>query len=82
MLPRLATLLACLFAQQLSGLKDRFPEVIEDIRGKGLLIGLKLEDKYALALSSISLPTPWPGAAPPNRWITARSCWKPGRNKN
>jgi acetylornithine/N-succinyldiaminopimelate aminotransferase len=31
------------FAQQLSGLKDRFPEVIEDIRGKGLLIGLKLK---------------------------------------
>ena len=31
------------FAQQLSGLKDRFPEVIDDIRGKGLLIGLKLK---------------------------------------
>jgi acetylornithine/N-succinyldiaminopimelate aminotransferase len=31
------------FAQQLSGLKDRFPDVIEDIRGKGLLIGLKLK---------------------------------------
>lgn len=30
------------FVQQLSGLKDRFPDVIEDIRGKGLLIGLKL----------------------------------------
>jgi len=28
--------------QQLSGLMDRFPDVIEDIRGKGLLIGLKL----------------------------------------
>jgi acetylornithine/N-succinyldiaminopimelate aminotransferase len=28
--------------QQLSGLKDRFPEVVLDIRGKGLLIGLKL----------------------------------------
>jgi acetylornithine/N-succinyldiaminopimelate aminotransferase len=30
------------FAQQLSGLKDRFPEVIAEVRGKGLLIGLKL----------------------------------------
>ena len=30
------------FAQQLAGLKDRHPEVIEEIRGKGLLIGLKL----------------------------------------
>jgi acetylornithine/N-succinyldiaminopimelate aminotransferase len=30
------------FGQQLSGLKDRFPDVIAEIRGKGLLIGLKL----------------------------------------
>ena len=30
------------FNQQLTGLKDRFPEVIQDIRGKGLLIGIKL----------------------------------------
>jgi acetylornithine/N-succinyldiaminopimelate aminotransferase len=30
------------FAQQLTGLKDRHPDVIEEIRGKGLLIGLKL----------------------------------------
>ena len=29
--------------QQLQGLKDRFPEVIEDIRGKGLLIGVKVK---------------------------------------
>ena len=28
--------------QQLTGLKDRFPDVIEDIRGKGLLVGIKL----------------------------------------
>jgi acetylornithine/N-succinyldiaminopimelate aminotransferase len=28
--------------QQLSGLKDRFPDVVVDIRGKGLLIGIKL----------------------------------------
>ena len=30
------------FNQQLSGLKDRYPDVIQEIRGKGLLIGLKL----------------------------------------
>jgi acetylornithine/N-succinyldiaminopimelate aminotransferase len=30
------------FNQQLSGLKDRFPDVVVDIRGKGLLIGIKL----------------------------------------
>ena len=30
------------FNQQLTGLKDRFPDVIVDIRGKGLLIGIKL----------------------------------------
>lgn len=30
------------FNQQLAGLKDRFPDVIVDIRGKGLLIGVKL----------------------------------------
>jgi acetylornithine/N-succinyldiaminopimelate aminotransferase len=28
--------------QQLHGLKDRFPDIIVDIRGKGLLIGIKL----------------------------------------
>ena len=28
--------------QQLAGLKDRFPDVILDIRGKGLLVGLQL----------------------------------------
>ncbi|MFO1015820.1 MAG: aspartate aminotransferase family protein [Caulobacteraceae bacterium] len=28
--------------QQLSGLKDRYPDVIADIRGKGLLIGIKM----------------------------------------
>jgi acetylornithine/N-succinyldiaminopimelate aminotransferase len=30
------------FGQQLTGLKDRYPDVIAEIRGKGLLIGLKL----------------------------------------
>jgi acetylornithine/N-succinyldiaminopimelate aminotransferase len=30
------------FTQQLSGLQERYPDVVEDIRGKGLLIGVKL----------------------------------------
>jgi acetylornithine/N-succinyldiaminopimelate aminotransferase len=30
------------FTQQLEGLKSRYPDVIADIRGKGLLIGVKL----------------------------------------
>jgi acetylornithine/N-succinyldiaminopimelate aminotransferase len=30
------------FTQQLNGLKDRFPDIIVDIRGKGFLIGIKL----------------------------------------
>ncbi len=30
------------FTQQLNGLKDRFPDVIVDIRGKGLLVGIKV----------------------------------------
>jgi len=34
--------LAGYFNQQLSGLKDRYPDVVVDIRGKGLLIGVKL----------------------------------------
>ena len=29
--------------QQFEGLKDRYPDVIQDIRGKGLLIGMKLK---------------------------------------
>ena len=34
--------LAGYFGQQLEGLKDRYPDVVAEIRGKGLLIGLKL----------------------------------------
>jgi acetylornithine/N-succinyldiaminopimelate aminotransferase len=30
------------FKQQLGGLTERYPDVVEEIRGKGLLIGLKL----------------------------------------
>ena len=29
--------------QQLHGLKERYPDIIEDVRGKGLLIGVKLK---------------------------------------
>ena len=36
------TTVAGYFTQQLNGLKDRFPDVIVDIRGKGLLIGIKV----------------------------------------
>jgi acetylornithine/N-succinyldiaminopimelate aminotransferase len=34
--------LAGYFTQGLKGLQDRYPDVIDDIRGKGLLIGVKL----------------------------------------
>ena len=30
------------FTQQLEGLRDRYPDIIDEVRGKGLLIGLKL----------------------------------------
>jgi acetylornithine/succinyldiaminopimelate/putrescine aminotransferase len=29
--------------QQLQGLKDRFPDVVSDIRGKGMLIGVQAD---------------------------------------
>ena len=35
--------IAGFFTQQLSGLTERYPDVVEEIRGKGLLIGLKLK---------------------------------------
>jgi acetylornithine/N-succinyldiaminopimelate aminotransferase len=30
------------FTQQLNGLKDQYPDIIVDVRGRGLLIGIKL----------------------------------------
>ena len=33
------------FRQQLEGLKDRYPDVVAEIRGKGLLIGVKLAEQ-------------------------------------
>jgi acetylornithine/N-succinyldiaminopimelate aminotransferase len=35
--------IAGFFTQQLSGLVERYPDVVQEIRGKGLLIGLKLK---------------------------------------
>ncbi len=35
--------LASYLNQQLAGLKDRYPDIIEDLRGKGLLIGVKIK---------------------------------------
>ncbi len=40
--------------QQFESLKDEFPDVIEDVRGKGLLIGMKLK-KTALDVRKIAL---------------------------
>jgi acetylornithine/N-succinyldiaminopimelate aminotransferase len=37
-----ANRIAGYFGQQLAGLKDRYPDIITDIRGKGLLIGVQL----------------------------------------
>ena len=31
------------FVQQFGGLKERFPDIIDEVRGKGLLLGLKLK---------------------------------------
>ena len=31
------------FRQALEGLKDEFPDLIEEVRGKGLLVGLKMK---------------------------------------
>jgi acetylornithine/N-succinyldiaminopimelate aminotransferase len=36
------TEIAAYLKQQLNGLAERFPDVVVDVRGKGLLIGLKL----------------------------------------
>jgi len=40
--------------QQFEGLKDEFPDVVDEIRGKGLLIGLRLK-KPALAVRKMAL---------------------------
>ena len=40
--------------QQFEGLKDEYPDVVEDVRGKGLLIGMKLK-KTALDVRKMAL---------------------------
>ena len=35
------------FKQQLAGLKDEYPHVIEEVRGEGLLTGIKVIPPYA-----------------------------------
>ncbi len=40
--------------QQFEGLKDRYPDVVADVRGKGLLVGMKLK-KPVLAVRKMAL---------------------------
>ena len=40
------------FAQALGALKDRYPDIIEEVRGKGLLIGLKLKPNNRLFMAA------------------------------
>src|SRR3546814_16103060 len=44
---------AFVFRQGLGGLKDRFPEVIEEIRGEGLMIGIKTKPPNADLLAAM-----------------------------
>ncbi len=37
--------ISLLLKQRLAGLKDQYPDIVEDIRGEGLLIGLKINEK-------------------------------------
>jgi acetylornithine/N-succinyldiaminopimelate aminotransferase len=45
------------FNQQLTGLKERFPDMIVDVRGKGLLIGIKLK------VTPTATSWPWPATS-------------------
>src|SRR6218665_4001883 len=44
---------ALVFRQGLAALKDRFPEVIEDVRGEGLMLGIKAKIPSAELLQAI-----------------------------
>ncbi|MGB3812974.1 MAG: aspartate aminotransferase family protein [Shinella sp.] len=44
---------ALVFRQGLAALKDRFPEIIEDIRGEGLLLGVKAKIPVADLLKAV-----------------------------
>ncbi|RFZ88748.1 aspartate aminotransferase family protein [Shinella sp. WSJ-2] len=45
--------IALVFRQGLAALKDRFPEVIEDVRGEGLMLGIKAKIPVADLLKAI-----------------------------
>jgi len=44
---------ALVFRQGLAALKDRFPEVIEDVRGEGLMLGIKAKIPVAELLAAV-----------------------------
>src|SRR5690606_13658968 len=44
---------ALVFRQGLAALKDRFPEIIEDVRGEGLLLGVKAKIPVADLLKAV-----------------------------
>lgn len=44
---------ALLFRQGLAALKDRFPEIIEDVRGEGLMLGIKAKIPVADLLKAV-----------------------------
>jgi len=45
--------MALVFRQGLASLKDRFPDIIEDIRGEGLMLGIKAAIPQADLLQAI-----------------------------
>jgi acetylornithine/N-succinyldiaminopimelate aminotransferase len=45
--------IALVFRQGLAALKDRFPEVIEDVRGEGLMLGIKAKIPVADLLKAV-----------------------------
>jgi len=44
---------ALVFRQGLAALKDRFPEIIEDVRGEGLMLGIKAKIPVAELLAAV-----------------------------
>jgi acetylornithine/N-succinyldiaminopimelate aminotransferase len=44
---------ALVFRQGLAALKDRFPEIIEDVRGDGLMLGIKSKIPVAELLAAV-----------------------------
>ena len=71
------------FTQALKGLHDRYPDIIAEIRGKGLLIGIKLIAKEDLMPGDADGAGGWlrsrrPGGAAPCRPRTCARRWFPG----